>query len=233
VAATLGCLAAATAGPPDYAAERAAMVANQRARGIRDERVLAAMQEVPRHLFVSEANRAHAYDDADVAAGSDQYLCRPYLIALTLQNLELRPDSKVLQVGVGSGYRTALLSRLARHVYAMDFREDVLRAAQARLHKLGHSSNVTWRSGTGCQGWREHSPYDAILVTCATQQVPQDLVDQLREGGRMVIPVGLGPDQTLTRVVKSGGKVRSETIIEARADLKKCQCPVSSPAGGP
>ena len=219
------CLASLlVSGPPDYAEERDAMIGELRGLGIRNDRVLAAVREVPRHLFVSERERSRAYQNVDLPAGEGQSCCRPYVAALSAQTFDLKPGAKVLQVGAECGYETALLATLTPQVYVIDQRPKVADAARSRLRGMGYTS-VLWKTGDACKGWAEHAPYDAILVTCATQTGSDELVAQLREGGRMLIPVGRGPAQTLTCIRKTAGRVRSEKIMKVRADLMECELP--------
>jgi len=225
-----GLVGSLSAGPPGYEAEREAMVERLRAQGIRDERVLAAMGEVPRHVFVPLGQRAQAYEDIGISLGSGQVLYRPYQTALAAQLLDLKRDEKVLQVGAGCGYCTAVVSRITSQVYVMDMSQQNIRLAEAHVREVGYSS-VRWRVGSACQGWREHAPYDAILVMCAAEQVPEKLVGELRDGGRMVIPIGSGPEETLTCVRKSAGRLRAEVAATIRVPAMKCQarCPGGTP----
>ena len=227
----LGLAGIPSAGPPDYGAERAAMVDRLRAQGIRDERVLAAMGQVPRHVFVPLARRAQAYEDIEISVGSGRVLHRPYHVALASQLLELRPGEKVLQVGAGCGYRTAVLSEMTREVYVMDMSQQSIRLAQASVRNLGYSS-VRWRTGRACRGWQEQAPYDAILVFCAAEQVPDALVKELADGGRMVVPIGSGPEQTLTCVRKTAGTLRAEVVTTIRVPAMKCQSQRTGAAAG-
>lgn len=218
----LACAGAALAGPPGYGVERGAMVERLRGQGIRSERVLAAMAEVPRHLFVPLSERARVYEDVEIPLGSGRVLHRPYLLALSLQFLELKPKGRVLQVGVGCGYCLAVLSRITPHVYGVDMHAEAVRSAQQQLRAMG-CSRVMWKTGAACKGWREQAPYDAILVTCASEQVPDSLVQELREGGRMVVPIGSGPEQTLTCLTKTAGRLRSEVVTAIRVQPMGCQ----------
>jgi len=223
--ATALCLASPlVSGPPDYADERDAMIVELRGLGIRNGRVLAAVRQVPRHLFVRARDRSRAYQNVDLPAGDGQSCCRPYVAALSAQVLDLKPDSNVLQVGAECGYETAIFSKLAPHVYVIDKRPKVADAARSRLRAMGYTS-VVWKTGDACKGWVEHAPYDAILVTCASQTGSQELGEQLREGGRMLIPVGSGPAQTLTCIRKTAGRIRSEKVMKFRADPMVCECP--------
>jgi protein-L-isoaspartate(D-aspartate) O-methyltransferase len=209
-------------GPPDYAPERAAMVERLRANGITNQRVLAAMRTVPRHLFVAEDHRADAYDDVEIPVGRGQVLHRPYVVALTAQLLDLKPGRKVLQVGVGCGYCTAVLAQITPDVYAADMRRHVVASARARLRALGYSS-VALKDAQACRGWPDKAPYDAILVYCAADHVPEELVRELNDGGRMIVPIGRGPEQTLTCLRKTNGRLRSEVVMPIRVDPMICQ----------
>ena len=219
IAAQGGTLCAA---PPDYAAERAEMVARLRRNGITNEHVLAAMQKVPRHLFCAPGDRKRAYDELSIPVGGGRALCEPLVIARAAQMLHLKPGRKVLEVGLGCGYCAAVLSEITQHVFAVDSRRDLVELTKARLQALGYSS-VKLNSGKPCSESSQHGPFDAIFVTCAADTVPETLVEQLKAGGRMVIPVGRGPEQTLTCLVKSGGRLRSEAIMLVRVHLTVCQ----------
>ena len=218
-------LGVAHAGPPGYAAERADMVERLRKNGISNQYVLAAMHRVPRHLFVAPGDRKRAYEEVKIPVVGGQALCRPHVIALATQMLDAKPGRKVLQVGTGCGYCTAVLCEITTQVYAIDLRRDVLRLAETRLRALGYSS-VKWRNSKACQGWSKQGPFDAILVLCAADAVPEALVEQLKDGGRMVIPIGRGPEQTLTCLRKSEGRLRSEVVMPIRVDLMACQRPL-------
>ncbi len=198
------------------------MVAQLRGLGIQSDRVLAAVREVPRHLFVRESDRDRAYQDVKLPAGGGRSCCRPYVVALSAQVLDLEPASEVLQVGAGCGYETAILAKLSPNVHVIDFRQEVIDAARPLLQSTGHTS-IAWTAGAACKGWEEHAPYDAILVTCASQTISENLVKQLREGGRILIPVGRGPAQTLTCVRKTAGKIRSEKVMKLRAEPMYCE----------
>jgi protein-L-isoaspartate(D-aspartate) O-methyltransferase len=180
-----------TAGqPPDRAAERARMVAEQlRARDIRDPRVLETMGRVPRHLFVPEASRALAYGDYPLPIGFDQTISQPYIVAFMTQALQLERGNRVLEIGTGSGYQAAVLAELAGTVYTIEIIEPLAASARGTLESLGYT-NVHVRAGNGYEGWPEHAPYDRVMVTAAPEDVPKPLVDQLRIGGLMAIPVG-------------------------------------------
>ncbi len=221
MAVVLGSAFPARTEPPDYAAERAAMVERLRALGITNRRLLDAMQKVPRHLLVPQEQRARAYEDIEVYGGSGRRLSRPYVAARAIQALNVRPGSKVLQIGAGCGYRAAVLSELGGQIYIAEFRQAIARATRDRLQKLGYTT-ATWKTGKACEGWTEHAPYDAILVTCAAQNVPGDLLTQLREGGRMIAPTGIGPAQTLNCLRKASPTLVSSTVMPLRVDPMAC-----------
>jgi protein-L-isoaspartate(D-aspartate) O-methyltransferase len=189
-----------------FAGLRQKMVnAQLRARGIRDERVLVAMGRVPRHLFVAEEDRQCAYEDHPLPIGEGQTVSQPYIVAFMLEALSLDGSEKVLEIGTGSGYQTALLAELVRQVYSMERIESLARAARATLQRLGYKS-VRLTVGDGSRGWAEQAPFDAIVVSAAAPQIPQALLEQLREAGRMVIPVGPAEAQELKLVRKREGR---------------------------
>lgn len=174
-------------------------------RGICDVRVLEAMREVPRHEFVSEMFRGGAYEDHPLPIGCEQTISQPYIVAIMLEHLALGPADRILEVGTGSGYVTALLSTLCAEVYSIERHAELAVSAEGKLRRLGHS-NVKIKVGDGSLGWAEYAPYDAILVSAAAGEVPPALFEQLREGGRMIIPVGPAFSQDLQLVRKVDGK---------------------------
>ena len=186
--------------------QRAEMVGTHLAgRGIRDTRVLAAMASVPRHEFVPEDLRADAYEDHPLPIGDGQTISQPYIVAAMLEHLALRATDRVLEVGTGSGYATALLSLLCAEVFSVERYPSLAAAAEATLLRLGYSS-VRIKVGDGRLGWRERAPFDAILVSAATDEAPAPLLDQLVEGGRMIIPVGSPLSQELQLIRKVDGR---------------------------
>jgi protein-L-isoaspartate(D-aspartate) O-methyltransferase len=200
----------------NFAAERFQMVRTQLAeRGIADVRVLEAMRVVPRHEFVSEAFRDRAYEDHPLPIGCEQTISQPYIVAIMLQHLALQPEDRVLEVGTGSGYVTALLSRLCAEVYSVERHAELALLADERLRRLG-CANVKIRVGDGSQGWPEYAPYAAILVSAAAFEIPPALFAQLREGGRMIVPVGPAFSQDLQLVRKRGGAPEVETLEGCR-----------------
>jgi len=195
---------------------RQAMVATQlRHRGIRDERVLAAMESVARHLFVPRDKLRQAYDDQPIVIEADQTISQPYIVAAMLEALQLRPEDSVLEVGTGSGYQTALLAELVARVYSVERYAVLAQSASERLRKLGYS-NTEVSVGDGTLGLPQHAPYDAIIVSAAAPRVPQPLLDQLAEGGRMIVPVGGADNQQLELVRKQAGEVLTTFLYSCR-----------------
>jgi protein-L-isoaspartate(D-aspartate) O-methyltransferase len=189
-----------------FLAPRRIMVESQlRARGIRDEPVLTAMFQVPRHEFVPQEYRDQVYEDHPIPIGEGQTLSQPYIVAIMLEVLNLDPSDVVLEVGTGSGYQTALLSKLVGRVCSVERHASLARAAQATLARLG-CANVEVFVGDGSRGLAERAPFDVIVVSAAAPQIPPPLLEQLREGGRMVIPVGPARAQQLQLVRKQGGQ---------------------------
>ncbi|HEX3555857.1 MAG TPA: protein-L-isoaspartate(D-aspartate) O-methyltransferase [Thermoanaerobaculia bacterium] len=196
----------------DFQALRHQMVDRQIAgRGVRDRRVLEAMRTVPREAFVPENLAELAYDDSPLPIAEEQTISQPYVVALMAEALEIGPGDKVLEIGAGSGYAAAVLSRLAGEVYAVERHESLAREAGERLARLGYM-NVQVLHGDGTLGWAEHAPYDAIVVAAGGPEVPQALLDQLAIGGRLMIPIGSDPrSQDLVRVRRrTDGDVREE-----------------------
>jgi protein-L-isoaspartate(D-aspartate) O-methyltransferase len=180
----------------DWQSERVRMVDEQlKGRDIRDPRVLAAMLSVPRHLFIPESARGGAYGDFPVPIGHGQTISQPYIVAFMTEALKLAPEHRVLEIGTGSGYQAAVLSVLAKEVFTIEIVDSLAKRARATLADLGYR-NVEVRSGNGYLGWPEHAPYDRVIVTAAPPVVPPALVQQLKVGGLMAIPVGVG-DQEL------------------------------------
>jgi protein-L-isoaspartate(D-aspartate) O-methyltransferase len=196
----------------DLAAARARMVREQLAcRGIRDERVLRAFARVPRHLFVPDDFQAQAYEDHPIPIGEGQTISQPYMVALMTEQLRLQGHERVLEIGAGSGYQTAILAELALEVFAIERLPTLLESAQRRLQRLGYS-HVQFSAGNGSLGWPGNAPFDAILVAAAAPRVPPALVDQLAEGGRLVLPVGPSDAQMLLRIEKHQGALQREDI---------------------
>jgi protein-L-isoaspartate(D-aspartate) O-methyltransferase len=178
------------------------MVELLRRRGIRDQRVLKAMAEIPRHWFVPEAFESQAYGDHALPIGHEQTISQPFMVAQMTELLEVDRDSTVLEIGAGSGYQTAVLSAVAGRVFALERLSELARTAQANIRRLGcYNATVKWFDGT--IGWSEHAPYDGILVAAGGPDIPEPLVQQLAIGGRLVIPIGDTEQQTLVRVIRT------------------------------
>lgn len=204
--------ASATA-PDAYVNARRDMVKYQIAeRGVEDTRVLAAMERVPRHEFVLPTDVNQAYADHPLPIEHGQTISQPYIVALMTELLELKLGDKVLEIGTGSGYQAAVLAEMNAQVYTVEIIPELASSAAERLNRLGYT-DVRSRTADGYYGWEEQAPFDAIIVTAAPDHVPSPLVQQLKEGGRLVIPVGPpGGYQTLWRITKSDGQVVSENI---------------------
>ena len=202
-----------------FARERDRMVAEQLTasdRGITNRAVLDAMRKVPRHEFVPERLHAAAYEDHPLPIGHDQTISQPYIVAFMTQALEPRVVDRILEIGTGSGYQAAVLGELVAEVYSIEIVEALARRAAADLKRLG-VKNVKVRAGDGYAGWPEAAPFDAIIVTCAPESVPRPLVDQLRDGGRMIVPVGrAGGDQVLYLLTKRGTNVVERAVLPVR-----------------
>jgi protein-L-isoaspartate(D-aspartate) O-methyltransferase len=196
-----------------YLAARQRMITEDiQRRGIDDRRVLQAMLKVERHLFVPESYRPMAYADRPLPIGEGQTISQPYIVALMTYHLHLTPEDRVLEIGTGSGYQAAVLAELAKEVYSLEIIEQLARTAQERLQALGYK-NVWVKYGDGFYGWPEHAPYDAIMITCATPTIPERLVGQLKEGGRMIVPLGNEPFiQSLTLITKREGKIERQPL---------------------
>lgn len=196
----------------DYAVARRRMVQEQiAARGIHDQRLLKVMQEIPRHLFVDEALMSQAYNDHPLSIGEGQTISQPYMVALMTDALGLTGREKVLEIGTGSGYQTAILARLCDWVYSVERILELSRRAQRVLEKIG-IFNVNLVVGDGSKGWPAEAPYDAIIVTAGGPSLPRPLLEQLAEGGRLVVPVGGRSLQTLYRVTRRGSQFVEEDL---------------------
>jgi protein-L-isoaspartate(D-aspartate) O-methyltransferase len=207
--------------------QREEMVRTQLAeRGIRDVRVLDAMRKVPRHEFVPETFRQDAYEDHPLPIGEEQTISQPYIVAVMLEHLALRAADRVLEIGTGSGYVTALLALLSAEVYSVERHAQLAALAESTLRRLQYR-NVKIKVGDGSQGWAEYAPFDAILVSAATSEMPPALFVQLREGGRMVVPIGPSWSQELQLIRKVSGQpevkilegCRFVPLVEGTADI--------------
>ncbi len=196
----------------DFEAMRAKMVESQiKARGVKDPRVLSALLKVERHRFVPEKYLDSAYSDQPLPIGEGQTISQPYVVALMTELLDLKGNEKVLEIGTGSGYQAAILAELAEEVYTIEIIEPLASRAREKLSELGYR-NVRVKTGDGYLGWPEAAPFDAIIVTAAPDHIPNPLIEQLKEGGRMVVPVGTHT-QELKKIVKRSGKIEVTDVI--------------------
>jgi len=200
----------------DYKKLREKMVKNQiKRRGVSDKEVLEAMNKVERHLFVPKKYVNNAYDDSPLPIGEGQTISQPYIVAFMTEILKLDKTKKVLEIGTGSGYQAAILSEVAGEVYSIELIESVGKHAKTLLKKLNYN-NVEVKIGDGYQGWKEHAPFDAIIVTCSPTHIPEKLKEQLSEGGLMIIPVGPRFAQELILLKKKNGKIKQTDVIAVR-----------------
>ena len=202
----------------EFASARRKLVEEQIAasdRGITNRKVLEVMSSVPRHEFVPESQRNFAYRDEPLPIGFGQTISQPSLVAFMTDKLDLKPADRVLEIGTGSGYQAAILSQLVGHVYTIEIIEPLALRAMTDLKRLGYD-NVTVRIGDGYKGWPEFAPFDAVIVTCAPDHIPEPLIEQLRDGGRMIIPVGEPGNQSLHLLQKHGNVVEQHSILAVR-----------------
>ena len=199
----------------DYAELRHKMVRQQiQKRGIKNRSVLAAMRKVPRHLFTTPQYLAEAYTDHPLSINCGQTISQPYIVALMTDRLQLKPTSNVLEIGTGCGYQTAVLAELVNQVYTVEIIPELAKDAQKQLNRLGYR-NVDLKIGNGYFGWEEHAPYDRIIVTAAPKETPTRLIEQLAEGGRMVIPIG-DYSQELMLICKTDGEIERVEVTAVR-----------------
>jgi protein-L-isoaspartate(D-aspartate) O-methyltransferase len=185
-------------------------------RGVKDPATLKAMNLVPRHEFVPSLLKDSAYDDTPLPIGLGQTISQPYIVALMTQSAELKPEESVLEIGTGSGYAAAVLSRIVNQVFTVERIEDLTKRAKSRYQELGYH-NIEVKSGDGTLGWKEKGPFDAIIVTAGAPIIPKSLVEQLKPGGRLIIPVGDTFSQKLLRIRKGkDGKITEETVEYVR-----------------
>lgn len=198
-----------------YTEERESMVSTQiKSRGIKDVNVLEAMEKVPRHLFVPENMRKLAYNDEPLPIGNGQTISQPYIVAYMTEVLQLSIEEKVLEVGTGSGYQAAVLAEIAKEVFTVEIIDGLSKNAQEVLQEEGYT-NIHFRVGDGSYGWEENAPYDAIMVTAAPSEVPKALQDQLKIGGRMIVPVG-DAFQELVLIVREKRKFKKKKLLPVR-----------------
>lgn len=199
----------------EFLEERERMVEVQiAARGVKDELVLQAMRKIPRHMFVPENMKAHSYNDEPLPIGEGQTISQPYIVAFMTEILELSENDVILEVGTGSGYQTAVLAERAKKVYSIEILSSLSTQAQAVLKQLGYK-NIHFKIGDGSDGWKEHAPFDKIIVAAAPSKVPVALKEQLKVGGRMIIPVG-SAFQELVLVSKGKKKSKKKSLIPVR-----------------
>lgn len=201
----------------EYATLREEMVEKQiRNRGVNDPSVLNAMRVVPRHLFIPEHQKPYAYDDRPLSIGNNQTISQPYIVAFMTEAINPGRDDKVLEIGTGSGYQAAVLAEIVDEVYTIEIVPELADRAKETFDRLGYD-NIHTRSGDGYAGWPSEAPFDAIIVTAAPEEVPPPLVEQLREGGRMIIPVGpVYRVQSLQLLTKKNGKLKVRDLLPVR-----------------
>ncbi len=202
--------------PSAYEAERNRMVEEQLmtpGRDIKNPRVLEAMRTVPRHELVPEELKSRAYNDGPLPIGFGQTISQPFIVAFMTEQIDPAPGMKVLEIGTGSGYQAAILAHLGAQVYSIEIIPELAERAEKDLKRLGYS--VMIKAGDGYRGWPEHAPFDRIIVTCAPDHVPQPLVEQLKDGGKMIIPVGEAYEQ-LYLLEKHGGELRQRAVLPVR-----------------
>jgi protein-L-isoaspartate(D-aspartate) O-methyltransferase len=199
----------------NYKKKRKQMVEVQlKTRGIKDNRVLEAMKKIERHQFVPDNLKPNAYDDEPLPIGGGQTISQPYIVAYMTQALELKGGEKVLEIGTGSGYQAAILAELAKEVYTVEVYEELAEKAQHIIQKMGYH-NIKYRVGDGTLGWKEYAPYDAIIVTAAPPKTPEPLKEQIKVGGRMIIPVG-HTFQNLILFEKTEQKIKKKKLLPVR-----------------
>ena len=203
--------------PQDFGQLRSVMVETQlKTRDIKSESVLDAMLKVPRHLFVPDSLISHAYDDSPLSIGLGQTISQPYIVAYMTEHLELAPGMKVLEIGTGSGYQTAVLACLGCEVYSIECVEELADRAKETLSSLGYGG-VNIKHGNGYLGWPDKSPFDAAIITAAPEHLPDELVAQLKDGGKMIVPISeMHSVQWLKLITKTDGEVTEKALIPVR-----------------
>lgn len=195
---------------------RSQMVKTQiEARGINDPAVLKTFNKVERHRFVLPETISKAYNDSPLPIGEGQTISQPYIVAFMTEVLDLKSTDKVLEIGTGSGYQAAILAEICDSVFTIEIFPKLTKKAQGIFNELGYK-NIFCKTGDGYKGWPEHAPFDAIIVTCAPTKIPEPLKNQLAEGGRMIIPVGTNPFQSLVLLEKRNGKIREKEVLAVR-----------------
>tara|TARA_B100000686_G_scaffold320175_1_gene371561 strand:- start:12089 stop:12745 length:657 start_codon:yes stop_codon:yes gene_type:complete len=199
----------------DYADHRQKMVETLLERGVKDLRVLDAMNRTPRHLFVPEVFRHKAYGDHPLPIGSNQTISQPYIVGLMTSLLNIDPEDRVLEIGTGSGYQTAVLAELAQTVFTLERLKEIGKGARKKLEGIGYH-NVLYKIFDGTYGWPDQAPFDAVMVTAGAREIPATLAAQLKDGGRMAIPLGEKGVQRLILVTKTGDKLKTRAMSECR-----------------
>jgi protein-L-isoaspartate(D-aspartate) O-methyltransferase len=200
----------------DLTTQRHAMVEQQmEARGISDPATLGAMRAVPRHEFLPLRLREEAYGDYPLPIGHGQTISQPYIVAFMTEAIRPQPGEKILEIGAGSGYQAAVLAQMGADVYTIEIVEPLAEMARQTLERLGYK-NAHVKHGDGYRGWPEHAPFDAVIVTCAPDKIPPDLIAQLKDGGRMIIPVGGGMEQELILLRKQGERIEKQSVLPVR-----------------
>jgi protein-L-isoaspartate(D-aspartate) O-methyltransferase len=196
--------------------ERNRMVSHQiEARAVRDERVLNAMRNVPRHMFVSEDLKDRAYTDNPLPIGQGQTISQPYIVAFMTEALETKEDYKILEIGTGCGYQSAVLASIVKEVYTIEIVEDLYRKSSELLKKMGYT-NINCKFGDGYNGWMDYAPFDGIIITAAPSKLPLNLMEQLKTGGKMIVPVGTGWHQELKCIRKTSHGMDTEFLLDVR-----------------
>lgn len=201
---------------PVATARRSMIEHDLKGRDITDPAVLQAMHDVPRHRFVGPALQAQAYADCPLPIGHGQTISQPYVVAFMTQMLEVRPEDKILEIGTGCGYQAAVLARLAQQVYTIEIVKPLADDARTLLAELGYK-NISVKTGDGFEGWREHAPFDKIILTCAVKEIPPALIEQLQDGGRIISPIGAtGGVQQLVLATKTNGELKHKQVLPVR-----------------
>ena len=195
--------------------QKAQLLMTLRAQAIMQADILSAIETVPRELFIPENLHAHAYENASLPIGYKQTVSQPYIVAVMTQSLELKKTHRVLEIGTGSGYQAAILARLSRRVYTLERLRPLMVSAEKRLKTL-QISNITYRHGDGAKGWPEAAPFDRIIITCRVTEIPTALLDQIKEGGILIAPVGPSGKEELVRVKREAEGFEKKSLMPVR-----------------
>lgn len=205
-----------TADNDQYRSERKSLVSGLIAKGIKDKKVLDAIAAIPRHAFVGREVRVASYEDGALPIGQGQTISQPYIVAYMTESLGLKPQDRVLEIGTGSGYQAAVLARLVKDVYSIEIIPELAERAKQTFANL-HIENVHVKTGDGYQGWTEEAPFDAVIITAAPPEIPEKLIEQLKPGGKLIVPVGKDAEmQWLVRLTKEETGVKKETLLPVR-----------------